>query len=330
MPIGMPLSTYGLLPAAEPQGGLLGDMFMDPRRMAMLSAAASLLEGGGPSLTPTSFGQNLGRATMAGMNTYQQGRQQAVQNALLKRQMARQDKQDARADSDFARQEQLREMFPSAFNEDGSVNPAVIPDIARVSPGVATQLAGMIETPQSTPPDYRVVTRTNPDGTTQQGRIDISAPNPDNTFTPIGNPEVPSIPVEAAGRLGLATTFLEDVPEIRKAIKDGKLTGPYDVSKARMGIGEAGRLYARIESGVDALRRTLSGAGMPAEEAAQYVRRYQPSFVDTDETLLAKLEQLESELKGNVAAIMQGRGGVGSLPNPPDANSGGWSIQAVE
>lgn len=84
----------GLFPQDEIPTGLLGD----PRQMAMLTAAAALLEGGGPSLTPTSLGQNLGRATMAGMNSYQQGLQMARQNALDKRQLARQDKEDVRAD----------------------------------------------------------------------------------------------------------------------------------------------------------------------------------------------------------------------------------------
>ena len=87
----------GLLPQDEMMMGLLGD----PRQMAMLSAAAALLEGGGPSLTPTSFGQNLGRAAMTGMNAYQQGLQ-------MKRQFERQAKDDARAD---ARLELERQRF---------------------------------------------------------------------------------------------------------------------------------------------------------------------------------------------------------------------------
>src|SRR5690606_40714538 len=76
-------SQLGLLPMEE-QGGLLNGL-MNPQNQAMLSMAASLLESGGPSLTPTSFGQSLGRAGMAGMNAYNQGLQQSVQNALLKR-----------------------------------------------------------------------------------------------------------------------------------------------------------------------------------------------------------------------------------------------------
>src|SRR5690606_19254745 len=130
---------------------------------------------------------------------------------------------------------------------------------------------------------------------------------------------------EAAGRLGLAQSFLNELPTIRKGIEDGKLTGGIDVATARRGIGESGRLYARIESGVDALRRTLTGAGMPMEEAAQYVRRYQPSYVDTQETLLDKVNQLETELKGNIEAIMRGRGGGSMIPQAQ-----GWSIQAVD
>lgn len=320
----------GLLPQDEIPMGLLGD----PRNMALLSAAAALLEGGGPSLTPTSFGQNLGRALTTGMGAYRQGLQQATQNALMKRQFARQDKADARQEAldaqaaedrnrKLADEERLRQLFPTAFNADGSVNPASIQQIAAISPQSAQALAGMITT-QAPEPKYQVVEITRPDGTKQKGRIDVNAADPQSTFTPIGEPAVDPIPVEAAGRLGLAQSFLNELPEIRKGIEAGELTGGIDVATARQGIGTSGRLYARIESGVDALRRTLTGAGMPMDEAAQYVRRYQPSYVDTKETLQDKMNQLEMELKGNINAIMRGRGGGSMIPQT------GWSIQAVE
>lgn len=116
MPLGNP-EAYGLLGPADQSMGLLN---MDPRQMALLSAAASLLEGGGPSLTPTSLGQNLGRALNAGMGSYQMGRQQALQNALMKRQMARSDRDEGRANRALDLQEQRLQSGvddPSAVRE---------------------------------------------------------------------------------------------------------------------------------------------------------------------------------------------------------------------
>ena len=50
--------------------GLLGTSFDDPRTRFNLATAMGLLEAGGPSLQPTSFGQTLGRAGMMGMQAY--------------------------------------------------------------------------------------------------------------------------------------------------------------------------------------------------------------------------------------------------------------------
>jgi hypothetical protein len=50
--------------------GLLGTSLDDPRTRFNLATAMGLLEAGGPSLQPTSFGQTLGRAGMMGMQAY--------------------------------------------------------------------------------------------------------------------------------------------------------------------------------------------------------------------------------------------------------------------
>lgn len=50
--------------------GLLGTSFDDPRTRFNLATAMGLLEAGGPSLQPTSFGQTLGRAGAMGMQAY--------------------------------------------------------------------------------------------------------------------------------------------------------------------------------------------------------------------------------------------------------------------
>lgn len=89
----MPDNIYGLLGQPETQGGLL-----DPRMQALLAFGGQALAGSGWSATPQSFGQAIGPAVMQGMNAYNSGRRNAVQNALLKRTLARQDKSDALAE----------------------------------------------------------------------------------------------------------------------------------------------------------------------------------------------------------------------------------------
>ncbi len=116
------------------------------------------------------------------------------------------------------------------------------------------------------------------------------------------------IPAEQAGRLALAERYLERAGEIRKKISEGYLTGPIDSTMAQTGLGERGQVYADIESGVDALRRGLTGAGMPASEANDYSRRYLPTWKDTVDTLAEKHDRLVDELTRLKTNITQGRG----------------------
>lgn len=72
--------------------GFLGVDFDDPRTRSNLAMAMSLLEAGGPSLTPTSLGQVIGRAGQAGLTAYdtQQAalRQKTLDDLALKSRQA--------------------------------------------------------------------------------------------------------------------------------------------------------------------------------------------------------------------------------------------------
>ncbi len=61
--------------------------FLDPATIGLLSASGGLLSAGGPSRTPTSFGQALGQGLNAGLSGYQQGQQGEMQNMLRAAQM---------------------------------------------------------------------------------------------------------------------------------------------------------------------------------------------------------------------------------------------------
>ena len=71
---GTPTGIDALL--SEEQRKLLG-------RNAAMSAAAALLQAGGPSRTPINLGQALGGALQAGQTGYQQARASALQDVML-------------------------------------------------------------------------------------------------------------------------------------------------------------------------------------------------------------------------------------------------------
>lgn len=104
------------------------------------------------------------------------------------------------------------------------------------------------------------------------------------------------LPADMAGRVALAEEYLSNADAINSAIKSGALTGPIDNRTAAAGYGKGGEIFRQIQSGRDALQRTLTGAGMPASEASEYADRYLPTIGDTSETLLSKQGQLQAEL----------------------------------
>lgn len=140
-----------------------------------------------------------------------------------------------------------------------------------------------------------------------------------------GGITIQNVPPEAAGRLGLATNFLDNYDAIQAEVDAGNLTGPVDyLSAVTLGRGSAGTAHRTIQAGSDSLLRNLTGAGMPAAEAAKYVSRYEPTMTDDAPTLHNKLEGLKTDLENVQAAVTLGRkwlpgGGAGAGTPPPAA-----------
>jgi len=150
-------------------------------------------------------------------------------------------------------------------------------------------------------------------------------PTADGALEPIpGGPADPAaqankpriLPADMAGKVALAEEYMANAPSINEAIKSGALTGIFDQATARSGYGEGGKVFRKIQSGRDALQRTLTGAGMPASEAGEYADRYLPTAGDTAETLLSKQEQLQAEL-GRFTS--EARGQPPAAPSAPPA-----------
>jgi hypothetical protein len=137
------------------------------------------------------------------------------------------------------------------------------------------------------------------------------------------------MPAELAGRLALVEEYLSKAPGIEAFIKDGKLTGLWDANKGFLGYGEQGEVYRQVQSGVDGLRRALTGAGMPKEEAEEYASRYLPQRTDNADKLLSKHQQLTNELMRFRDIARQGRGGVipsASVPQGTTRSGVQWSV----
>lgn len=131
---------------------------------------------------------------------------------------------------------------------------------------------------------------------------------------PIAGGPGEQMPAELAARTGLAKKALADMPNIKPMIESGAATGPIDYLYGSLGYGQSGEVMRRNADGVDALRRMLTGAGMPESEASGYAKRFEATFTDTPEILASKMDNLENNLNQIVQEAMRGRGGF--TPGP--------------
>lgn len=172
-------------------------------------------------------------------------------------------------------------------------------------------------------------------GTPAHQRYVLEGSLPDVTKT--GNVEG-----EVAARIGLGQRFLDRIPDIEKRLDAtfGDATG-YDVNQRTelyFNAGEAGAIKRDIQSGADALRRMLTGAGMNPGEADEYANRYSIGPLDKYETMKQKVANLKGDLEYTRNAVAAGKkisldqlaggnaasgGTTGKLPYPENDNDGG-------
>lgn len=155
------------------------------------------------------------------------------------------------------------------------------------------------------------------------GYVWVDAADPEKGMKAIPGGPAEKVDAPVAARLGMAQSFLDQLPDIRKGIRAGEATGLWDGAMGKLNVGRAGELRRQIDSGAESLLRNLTGAGMNREEAANYVRRYQLEATDTAATVESKLNQLERELTYTMEAVKKGRGGTIKVSNgqivPTDA-----------
>lgn len=143
-------------------------------------------------------------------------------------------------------------------------------------------------------------------------------------ITPITGSSVEQIGQELAPRVGLAKSFISTIPQIRQRIDRGDVgienTGNH--VKALANLGEPGETKRMMDAGAEALIRMLTGAGMPASEAAETALQYRLTARDDVFTVKSKLEGLERHLYHIGDVLGRGRGGGNLLqvatPATPD------------
>lgn len=122
------------------------------------------------------------------------------------------------------------------------------------------------------------------------------------------------VEAEVAGRLGMAKSFIGQVPELKRRIMAGESAGITGNIQGYAGIGGPGEIRRQMDSGADALLRMLTGAGLNQAEASDYVRRYRYDPTDGTQTRLSKVDQLVRELQSVGETVGRGRGGISLTP----------------
>ncbi|WP_029074483.1 hypothetical protein [Kaistia adipata] len=146
------------------------------------------------------------------------------------------------------------------------------------------------------------------------------------------------LPAEIGARIGLGNQFVNvDLPAIRAEIEKGTLGGKGLLNNAEAmfnmggGFGKAGEVNRRIQTGLDALRRNLTGQGMSMSEAQDYVNRYVPGVADSIDTINSKLNGLEADLNATAAGATAGREPPPSMmPNGQQAPAVNFQTQHIE
>lgn len=142
-------------------------------------------------------------------------------------------------------------------------------------------------------------------------------PGPNGTLVAIPGGPAEKIDAEVAARLGLTKSFLEQLPSIREGVDKGEATGIINGPMGAAGYGRPAELGRQVQSGVDALIRNLTGAGMSQSEAEKYAKRYEISWGDSQQTVSSKIQQLERELRSTAEVLGRGRGGAGFINDIP-------------
>ncbi len=165
----------------------------------------------------------------------------------------------------------------------------------------------------------------------EKRRVDIAEKKGDSglTIDPITGAITASgfktkpIPAEIAARMALAESYATQVPDILGAIGEGQTDSMANRAGIAVNVGKGAAVARRQKSGVDALIRNLTGAGMTVSEAEQYAGRYAIQATDGVETQRNKVLQLVQELRNIDSTLktqygQQPSGAYSGIQTPPN------------
>lgn len=295
----------------NPPAGLLSpEIESQIRNQQMLSLGLGLLQGSGPSLTPTSFGQVLGNAGMQSMSQGESLRDRAIQQALLGRKIAQEDNDKKRKDAALnSASKYVQPELRDAFSNDAQT---------------ALQAAQLMTAGQPEP-KYQIIDTTLPDGRTIKARVDVNAPDPMATMMPVGAPVTKQLPPEAALKLSNYQNALNDAKQYADIAlnkdEQGNVTGFNDTAA---NMPEARK---KIFSAVASKLRADSGATVTTDDVENELKKYGWSFFSSDKTNAQAVSRLLRDIENGVGNI-QSRGGTFGAGGQ-DQNNEGWVIEEV-
>lgn len=129
---------------------------------------------------------------------------------------------------------------------------------------------------------------------------------------------IQTVPSEVGARVALGDDFLSNIDEVRRSAKAGEMTGPVDFTSAvLMGRGKGGNANRLLIQGSESLVRQLTGAGKSQSEAQSQAQQFLPTITDDADTLAAKVDGLERQLRATRVGATAGR----KFPDAPPAGA---------
>lgn len=321
----------GMLGGGQTFGGLLGeDEKKAAQRQALMAMASQLMGASGPSQQRVSFGQALGPALMAGQQAYGQAGQDALQAMLLKAKLQQKDKPKRYVVNGALVDESGKPIYESPVKPGGGMG-AIQPGDYTPESLAKYQKTGNIadlerySTPrQEFSPSFQNVTRTLPDGGTQQGTF--------NTRTGEYNWRGEVVPpgqkarVEAEGRtqgeiagtreakapIAYATyqAGIKSLEQAMSGTNTGPLAGRIPAMTANQQIAEGAE--ATMAPVLKQLFRD-SGEGTFTDADQAMLMKMVPGRTDHPEARKAKIEMIDGIVKAKLGITA----GAASPERPP-------------
>lgn len=286
----------------DDMGGLLSPQMQEQvKNQTLLSLGLGLLQGSGPSTTPTSFGQLIGNAGANAMQTNQSLTDRAINQALRGRQLAKEK-------SDEERVRRARESASAAV-------PANLREAYALDPDSALGAAKLAEAfaPAQVKPDF-VKDFKLPDGSTVSGYVTPQG------LVPIGGPVAPEPTVDEKKQVLALKTAQDTLNNLRSTFSGGTVAMSDGSMKTKEGTGtelfptaKAARLksqYRNLQLQLKELYNlgVLNGPDLGILEDVMIDPTSLGAGFNSNARVEASLEEVQRFIKNKEKALLQNSG----------------------